>query len=259
MLAPRVPRTSLLPTDWRRDPVGAGTLLAAATAQLETLERKEAPVFWPAVPPQPGPGMYQRFLPGSPATWVPGDVTATSAANSAIVACLLALSTAFPEPPLRVYRRQAEGEPKALPAHAMQPLIDRPNPHHTDYELWFWTQFAKNSHGNAYWRKVRAGNAATGNVVELWPLSPLRVEPVTTAADRRAGGFISYYRYETDPGRHEDIAPEDIVHFRLGLDDRDHRVGCAPLRYLLREVATDDETRVSCTACWATTRCLAWW
>lgn len=237
MVAPAFP---LLPVDWRKDPVKAGILLAAAAPPLPPAERKEAPVFWPSVPPQPGPGMYQRFLPGSPATWVPGTMASDgNTANSAVFACLTAISSAFPEPPLKVYARQADGEPTELPRHPLVPLLHRPNPHHTGPELWYWTQWAKHSDGNAYWRKVRS---AGSTVEEVWPLSPARVQPITTRADQRRGVFISYYRYETEPGRYEDIGPEDIVHFRLGMDDCDHRLGCSPLRRLIREVATDDET-----------------
>lgn len=239
---------SLLPPDWRRDPVAAGILLASATAQLPPPrpprpERKELPPFWPGVPPQPGPGLYQRFLPGSDATWVPAaPVSAGAAANSAVFACLNVICTAFPEPPLRVFRRQTEGEPKALPDHPLQGLLERPNPYHSVSELWYWVQFAKHVHGNAYLEKVRAGDPAGGNVVELWPLSPTRVQPITTPEDRRAGVFISWYEYETEPGKRRRLRPEDVLHFRLGLEDADHRLGCSPLRRLLQEVASDDET-----------------
>lgn len=239
---------SLLPPDWRRDPVAAGILLAAATKQLPPPrppgpERKALPPFWPGVPPQPGPGLYQRFLPGSDATWVPAaPVSAGAAANSAVFACLNVICAAFPEPPLRVFRRQTEGEPKALPDHPLQGLLERPNPYHSVSELWYWVQFAKHVHGNAYLEKVRAGDAEAGNVVELWPLSPARVVPITTPEDRRRGVFISWYEYETEPGRRRRLRPEDVLHFRLGLEDADHRIGCSPLRRLLQEVASDEET-----------------
>jgi HK97 family phage portal protein len=196
------------------------------------------PPFWPGVPPQPGPGMYQRFLPNTPATWVPGTESYGNVANSAVFACLDTIATSYIEPRLGVYRRDAEGQAERLPRHRMQGLLDRPNPYHSRPELWWWVAFAKHTDGNAFLRKVRTGG---GNVEELWPLSPTRVEVVTTDADQRAGVFISYYRYETRPGRYEDLDPLDVVHFRLGLDDRDHRLGCGPLKWLLREIATDDE------------------
>jgi len=242
---------SLLPPDWRRDPVAAGVLLAAATkalpppprAGVAPTQQKELPPFWPGVPPQPGPGLYQRFLPDSPPTWVPAaPSSAGAAANSAVFACLNVICTAFPEPPLRVFRRQTVGEPKFLSEHPLQGLLERPNPYHSVSELWYWVEFAKHVHGNAYLEKVRAGDPAAGNVVELWPLSPTRVQPITTPEDRRRGVFISWYEYETEPGKRRRLHPDDVIHFRLGLEDADHRLGCSPLRRLLQEVASDEET-----------------
>lgn len=219
-----------------------GNDLKARIPTTPPAEQKALPVFWPGVPAQPGPGMLQRFLPGSPATWVPGaEAAGANLANSAVFACLNVIATAFPEAPLKVFRRQTEGSPKPLPDHPLQALLERPNPHHSPTELWYWTELAKHVAGNAYWEKVRTTSGPGGNVVELWPLSPARVEPITTPADRRAGVFISYYKYETEPGRTREIAPRDMVHFRLGLEDGDHRLGCSPLQRLVREVASDDE------------------
>jgi len=54
--------------------------------------------------------------------------------------------------------------------------------------------------------------------------------------------FISFYAYTFDPSQDpEPIPPEDIVHFRLGVDDKDHRIGCSPLQRLVREVSGDDQ------------------
>jgi hypothetical protein len=64
---------------------------------------------------------------------------------------------------------------------------------------------------------------------------------VTTEEDRRRGVFLSHYRYQYAPGRYEAIAPHNLVHFKLGLADHDHRLGCSPLQRLVRQVATDDE------------------
>jgi Phage portal protein/Phage Mu protein F like protein len=37
------------------------------------------------------------------------------------------------------------------------------------------------------------------------------------------------------------ISPANIVHFRNGLDDRDHRYGLAPLKRLVREISSDEQ------------------
>lgn len=165
--------------------------------------------------------------------WQGGD------ANSAVFACLMALSRAYIEPPLRVYKKLPNGERDHLPDHPLQLLLDDPNPWMSAAELGWWLQWAKNCDGNAYLRKVRAGNPDTGNVVQLVPISPRLIGPKSAR-----GEFISYYRYEYEPGRYEDIPPHNVVHYRLGVDDRDQRLGLAPLKRLLREVSSDDRANI---------------
>jgi HK97 family phage portal protein len=160
-----------------------------------------------------------------------------SAANSAVFACLQVIATALAEPELKVYRIAA-GERVEVDNAPITDLLKRPNPHMTlDTLLWYLSNCLKVD-GNAYWRKMRAGNPDTGNVVELWPISPSRLEPRTI---RDSGDFISFYRYYVRPGVHEDIPVENIMHFKTGLDDKDHRLGCAPLKRLAREVSSDDQ------------------
>ena len=162
--------------------------------------------------------------------------------NSAIFACLSAIATAYPEAAPKVYRRTDPGKRDELEDHPLRKLLDDPNPSLTRENLWHWTQWAKHVSGNAYWRKVRSGANGTGNVVQLWPISPTRIKPVTIKEDADRGIFISYYAYLYDPSKDpEHIPPEDVIHFRLGIDDRDHRIGCSPLARLVRERIGDDE------------------
>lgn len=157
--------------------------------------------------------------------------------NSAVFACLQLIATALCEPPLKPYRIKA-GERVELDGQPIGDLLARPNPHMTLRTLLGYLSNCEHVDGNAYWRKLRAGNEFTGNVVELWPISPTRIEPRTQSG---SGDFISYYRYYVRPGHFEDIAPENVIHFRMGLDDRDHRLGCAPLKRLVREISSDEQ------------------
>jgi HK97 family phage portal protein len=157
--------------------------------------------------------------------------------NSAVYACLQAIASAIAEPELTVYKIQP-GERVEQANTPLGTLLRRPNPHLSMDTLLAYLSNCLHVDGNAYWRKLRSGNELTGNVVELWPISPVRVEPKTT---RGTGDFISFYRYHLGPGRYEDIDPANIVHFRTGIDDADHRVGCAPLKRLLREVSSDEQ------------------
>ena len=157
--------------------------------------------------------------------------------NSAVWACLLALSSAHIEPPLKVWRGDPEtGDADWLYDAPLQDLLADPNPVHTNLDVWFWTSWAKRSHGNAFLKKVRSGNALTGNPVELWPLSPNLVKPMTLAGSKQ---LVDFWRYTYAPGKWEDISTENMVHFRIGIDDQDHRLGLAPIRRLVREIASD--------------------
>lgn len=160
--------------------------------------------------------------------------------NSAVFACLSAICTAFPEAPLRVFKADAAtGERSWQVDHALQALLDKPNPYMSGPVLWHWTQYAKHIDGNAYWHKVRSGHPTEGNVIELWPISPTLIRPWR---DKDSRNFIDSYKYQPKPGESNAvyIPPENIVHFKLGLDDRDHRLGCAPLKRLATEVMGDD-------------------
>jgi HK97 family phage portal protein len=173
-----------------------------------------------------GPGASDALT-----SWRKGD------GNSAVYACLQVIATAIAEPELKVYRL-AKGERVEQDGTPLGNLLSAPNPHMTLDMLLAYLSNCLKVEGNGYWRKLRAGNPETGNVVELWPISPCRIEPRTQSG---SGDFISFYRYYVRPGVYEDIAPENVVHFRDGLDDRDHRVGCSALKKLAREVSSDDQ------------------
>ena len=164
--------------------------------------------------------------------------------NSAVYACLTAICTSYPEAPAKVYQETEPGTREELPDNPLKTLLDHPNRYVSREDLWHYTQWCKHIGGNAYWRKIRSAGSGS-NVVELWPISPMRIQPVTTKEDAENGVFISYYAYVYDPSKDPElIPPEDIVHFRLGVDDKDHRIGCSPLARLVREVAGDDAAHV---------------
>lgn len=157
--------------------------------------------------------------------------------NSAVFACLSLIATALTEPPIKPYRIKA-GERIELDGQPISDLLGHPNDHMTLRTLLGYLSNCLHVDGNGYWRKLRAGNPDTGNVVQLWPISPTRIEPRTQSG---SGDFISFYRYYIRPGQFEDVPPENMVHFRMGLDDRDHRVGCSPLKRLAREISSDEQ------------------
>jgi HK97 family phage portal protein len=169
----------------------------------------------------------------------PYEGSGTGDANSAVFACLLAYAKAAIEPPLRTYRVQADRSRDEMPAaNPLQELLDDPNPSLDMLEIRWWLAYARHCDGNAYLVKARSGNERTGEVVELWPVSPSRIGPWT---ERDSPNFIDYYRYQRADGDYEKIPVENVIHFKLGVDDRDHRKGLSPLKRLVREVASDAE------------------
>lgn len=202
------------------------------------------------------PGLMKQLIPGelkfTPASaevnWTrinalvhgPGAGEEHTSVNSVVFACLMAIATAYPEPPLLVYRKKSDGKAEKLPDQPLQDLLDNPTPNGelSIDEIMFWTAWARNVDGNAYWLKVRSGNAQTGNVVQLWPISPTLMKPVT---QENSGDWISYYEYHDAPNHTTPIPVKNVVHFKLGLDDRDMRKGLAPLKALVRQISTDDE------------------
>ena len=157
--------------------------------------------------------------------------------NSAVFACLQAIAVAVGEPELGVYRQTPAGR-VAVPGSPLGDLLARPNPAFALDTLLAYVAACLHVAGNAYWRKLRSGDPETGNVVELWPISPTRIAPYTDPA--RPGDFITAYRYWYAPGRYEDLPTGNVVHFRYGLDDRDHRIGTSPLKRLLSEISSDE-------------------
>ena len=240
----------LLPPDWRTNPVAAGIALAASTAYLDA---RDTAALAPGSAQQKLYYYEQPFIrytwnmvdytgplvtgPGASA-YYGGYSAAPVASNSAVFACLGVITKAHQEAPLRVYRRTQDGKEEWLRDHPFQEFVDDPHEGLTPLEVDWWRLVAVAVHGNAYLRKVRAG---AGNPAGVELLSPTRTAPITTREDQARGVFVSRYRYEYEPGKWEDLPREDIIHFRMGVDDNDHRLGCSPLQRVIREVCTDAE------------------
>lgn len=160
-----------------------------------------------------------------------------SAGNSAVFACLQAIASAVAEPELTVYR-VGPGERTELEGSELGALLARPNPHMSMDTLLGYLATCLHVDGNAYWRKLRSGDAETGPVVQVWPISPRRISPHTVP---NSGEFVSYYRYYYSTTQYLDLPPSDVVHWTFGLDDADHRLGLAPLKRLVREISSDDQ------------------
>lgn len=209
-------------------------------APVQALERREQVPGFPRVD-------ISQFLRDGGLIHGPGATEALRRAweegadsNSLVAICLFRLATDFPQAPLRVYKLAKGDRFDPQPDHPLTRLLRRPNAHMSGSQLWWWTSYVKNIHGNAYWRKIRAGNPETGNVVQLWPISPTACRPIR---EKGSPNFIDYYRYKWGPSKSQEerIPLVNMVHHRTGLDDHDLRLGLSRFRKVLTEVTTDEE------------------
>jgi HK97 family phage portal protein len=123
--------------------------------------------------------------------------------------------------------------------HPLSRILAEPNPYYGDSLLWKATVLSYCFDGNAYWQKVRN---RFGDVLGYWHLPYFLVEPKWPAD---GSTFISHYEYRpAATGQIISIRPDDIVHFKFGLDPTNQRKGLSQLKPVLREAFTDQEASV---------------
>lgn len=156
-------------------------------------------------------------------------------ANGIVFNCVSAITFAYPEPKLRVYRETGNGL-ELLPNHPLQMLLNRPNPQMGQAELLQYIALFKSVGGNCYLYKVRS---KARRVVELMPLNDSQITPVA-GADLP----VSHYLWtDEETGKEIKIPAEDMVHLKWLPDPLAPWRGIAPLMAVAREVDTDSEAR----------------
>lgn len=159
--------------------------------------------------------------------------------NSMVVAIVGWIARNFPEAPVRITVRGADGMRVAIRrgptgAGRMLALLERPNRYFSGALMWMAVIVDFYTTGNAYIYKVRA---ASGAVIELWWIPKRFIRP-NWPADGSA--FIGWYEYTVD-GIVYELREEDIIHLRDGIDPENPRLGLSKLASLFREIYTDDE------------------
>ncbi|PYE86901.1 phage portal protein [Phyllobacterium leguminum] len=155
---------------------------------------------------------------------------------SVVTAPVQWIQRALPEARLTVMQYGRGGKVNDLADHAMLQLINRPNAYYGDLALWAATVWSWCVAGNAYWIKVRNG---VGVPVELWYAPHWMLEPKGSDDGRE---FLTHYRYSPGGVEPMRLEPEDVVHFRHGLDPRDPRKGLSPIDGAVREIFMDLES-----------------
>lgn len=165
-----------------------------------------------------------------------GDATR----NSIVESVIGWVARNFPEAPVRVKRFGSSNieiiTPSDVGPGAMLRLLERPNPYYSGVLLWMATVVDVFATGNGYWVKQRTGSA--DRVTGLWWVPSWMMEPRWPENDSSV--FISHYQYTVD-GQQYRVAPEDVIHYRYGIDANNTRKGRSRLASLFREIFTDDE------------------
>lgn len=156
---------------------------------------------------------------------------------SVVTAPVQWIQRALPEARLTVKRHRPNGKVEELAEHGALALISRPNDYYADIALWAATTWSWCTDGNAYWLKVRNG---VNRPVELWYAPHWTMEP---KGSEDGTVFLSHYVYSPGGGiAPMKIEPEDVVHFRHGLDPRNPRKGISPIGGAIREIFMDLES-----------------
>lgn len=174
----------------------------------------------------------QGLLPGTRKDW--SQKVGDRWRSSAVAIALNWICNSFPEAPVCVKRMRADGTDEYLSTHPMVLLLKRPNYLYGPRTLWIGTILSFLTNGNAYWLKVR-NNA--GMVGEVWYLPHFYVDP---QGPEDGSSLIDRYAYTVN-GMTTYYKPEDIVHFRYGINPRDQRRGWCPLAEQDRQIAGDNE------------------
>ncbi|ALJ14257.1 phage portal protein [Sphingopyxis macrogoltabida] len=156
---------------------------------------------------------------------------------SVVMAPVQWVQRALPEAVLKVSRKNSKGEIEEISDHGMLALIQNPNPFYADIVLWWGVVLSLLLDGNAYWMIVRNG---VGRPAQLWYIPHWMLEPKWP---EDGSEFISHYRYSPGGGAAAtDVAPEDVIHFRYGIDPRNMRKGLSPIYGVIREIFMDIES-----------------
>jgi HK97 family phage portal protein len=154
--------------------------------------------------------------------------------SSLVMSAVNWTGTVFGEPLLKVLRQdKREGTWVEVNNHPLTKLWEFPNPNYSGATMlksfaYYWIVY-----GNVYLGKRRS---LDGRLRELYLLDSEQVAP---RWPDDGSEFISHYEMRVD-GEPAVIDKRDIIHFRYGLDPRNHRLGMSPLRALYEEILADE-------------------
>lgn len=190
-----------------------------------------------AGPPQPGTGSW-----GDRYRWptLPGErsykaIVGDGMNNSIIAATVLWIARNYPKAPVKLERITGAETTERVRSHPFLSLMRQPNPYYAGVTLDWAMIVSFVTDGNAYKLKRRT---SSGRLAEEWYVPHWMMEPKWPSD---GSAYLSHYDYMPGAGRVYEVKPQDVVHYRYGLDPHNTRKGMSPLKSLLREVYTDEE------------------
>ena len=154
--------------------------------------------------------------------------------NSAVSACVHWFMRTFPEAPIIIKSTDADGNQVLDNTHEAVKRLAEPNPYYSGSLLMMGVISDYLTTGNGYIMKLRNN---TSSVTELWYTSAALIQPQVKKGSTE---YITHYDYRPH-GSAIEIAPEDVIHLRFGIDQNNVRKGLSPLAVVLEERWTDDE------------------
>jgi HK97 family phage portal protein len=156
---------------------------------------------------------------------------------SVVMAPVQWLQSAVPQARLTVTQTKKNGDVVELENHAALQLIRKPNAFYGDDVMWGGIVLSLCLDGNGFLMIARNG---LNQPAELWYVPHWMLEPKWP---RDGSEFISHYEYTPGGGvPATKVDPDDVIHFRLGLNPNNMRKGIAPLRSAIREIFMDNES-----------------
>lgn len=161
-----------------------------------------------------------------------GEMIGSYTKSLYVFACVSKIAEKVASVELKLFKiLNSKGDTKEILTHPLLDLLYKVNPFQTKTEFLETTMINLKTTGDAFWLKVRNKG---GRPVELWNLRPDMVTIVTDPMK-----FIAGYKYQKQNGTSEELAPEDVIHFKYP-DPMSQYTGVSPIRAASRRIQTED-------------------
>ena len=122
-----------------------------------------------------------------------------------VYACVRAIASNLAGIEILPYIEKSDGSWVVNERHEFFPVLKRPNPHMSTYNLREYTAAAMKLNGNAYWYLERFGGT---KVKEIWPLLPDDVKPYPSSKK-----LVDHYGLSVN-GKEIPLAFDEVIHFK---------------------------------------------